>query len=267
VSLYNEVKTRFAADPERWAADLGLQQARKSPWTGKWVNNIICPVCSDTNGSATLLVDSNAKSPGWLNCKQCQFKGELFDWYSQLAGIKEPGKNKINVCKAIAERMGINLEEFSSTRRNKAPLDKIPLRLTPDILKKAGDRLCDGEMGARARDFLRGRKISPDLAAQAGVGSYAEGRILFALHDEQSGALRGRFKTYDPATKIPGWSNHQSSGETRSANGFFPRNDVPESDSDAIILLLEGEWDCLTATYATSQLPDSMFHLGRCYFG
>jgi hypothetical protein len=177
-------------------------------------------MCPDKSGSASFT------NEGFLKCHQCGCKHDLFDWVAK--------KDSIQVWDAmimVAEMVGVQIVPPKK-------VGKAPREMSKEALAKSTHMLWSSETAEPLRAFLKARKLDdPQTLERFGVG-YTAGTISFAQFNPD-GSLRGRYRKYTPAGKRWGWSTGKG-----AAVGFWPYCKVPK---DAVIWILEGEWDVLTA--------------------
>lgn len=191
---------------------------------GGW-RQIVCPLCSDTNGSCDVAVDS-----GYLRCKQCNQEMELFSWVASVWGCA----NTWEACKKLAETLGVSIE--IAVRRGKPPKE-----MTEEVLGQAVHKLWTEPAAEPCRELLRNRSLAnPEILSSMGIGWLA-GSIIFAQY-LPSGQIKPRYRKYTPgAPSHVKWLWSRGSGTTQ---GLWP---VFKPPKDAKVILLEGEWDTLTA--------------------
>src|SRR4030095_16223169 len=221
MTIFSDVKKAVAANPEVILRGLGLDIVKR---IGKDWNQVRCPLCDDQNGSASITPQ------GFLHCWQCNSKLDLFQWIAQRDKTQP-----YNVAKSIAESLNVPIKPPVRGRTS----GMMPARMTEDVLDEAIDDLWSSKQAAPCREFLAERKLDSDpvLLGELGVG-FIRGYIIFAQRD-QSGKLQERYRGYLPGGQLkwqwfgrgfggPGlWLSHRAVGKR--------------------ILLLEGEWDVLTA--------------------
>lgn len=219
-SIFAQVKRAFAKSPKASLESLGISLHKNAK--GEWLSGN-CAICSDTSKSCSY------SHEGFLNCHQCGRKDDLFVWFCEREGLADNWA----ACKELAGKFGIRVE-FKKTRGSRPPR-----QMTSDNLDSSVVQLADADPAGPLRDFLKERKLyDPVILAQLGVG-FAHGVITFAQFD-QKGGLRPRYRRYSPGAQVKHtWS--PGKGETQ---GFWPYVPVPEG---GVILILEGEWDVLTA--------------------
>lgn len=223
MSAFAKVRAAFLErlDPNLQA--LGISPVGTGP-KGDW-RQVICPLCEDSNGSCDISVNS-----GFLKCKQCSQEMELFTWVAQLRNHA----NTWEACQALAADVGVTIE--ISKRRGRPPKE-----LTEDVLTQAVNKLWTDETAEPCRAFLARRHIAnPEMLTAFGVGFLA-GSLIFAQH-WPSGQLKKRYRKYTPgAPPHLRWLWSSGKGATQ---GLWP---VFKPTKNARIVLLEGEWDVLSA--------------------
>lgn len=220
MTLFTDVKAAIRQSPDVVLRSLGL--AVEHQISGDWTP-VKCPLCADSGGSAS------ATPEGFLRCHQCNTKLDVFAWVGQRDKQKPYA-----VAVSLAKQLGVELRKVA--RRSGRDM---PPRMTEEVLEQATDALWSAPAAGVCRDFLAERKLDldPPLLAELGVGWIA-GHIIFALR-ERSGQLRERYRGYVPN------SSHKWSwfGRGTGGVGLWLVN-RPVRDR---ILMLEGEWDVLTA--------------------
>lgn len=219
LSFFRQVKEAFASQAESMLSQVGinLKHGLKGEWSG-----CLCPLCSDKSGSATVTKE------GFINCRQCSRKVDLFEWYAE--------KNNItawDACKAIGDMMSVSRE----TKKHRG---RPPSNMTAEILHSSVEALWDSDQADGVRKFLKSRKLDdPQMLEKFGVG-YIAGYLVFSQRTS-AGYLRGCYRAYTPGGK-PAW---MWKGSTKGGTlGFWPYLQVPK---EGVIWLMEGEFDVLTA--------------------
>lgn len=224
MSNFKAVKDAFVSNAE--ANLLSLNVNLKHGIKGEWSAGQ-CVLCEDKSHSASY------SQQGFLKCHQCGVKLDLFDWLA-----KRDGGDSWSQCQTIAKLVNVDMRKA----KTKKPSTRVR-EMDAAASAKAFQQLLE-----RERDlcqFLEGRKIfAPQILEKLGVGAVA-GLISFTQF-EADGTVRPRYRTYS-TLKSPKWS-WPGQGPTQ---GFWP----PVPASAKKILLLEGEWDVLTA-YCRLELQD-----------
>lgn len=227
VGNFAAVRAAFASGKQPILQKLGVQLKANEPKGDWW--QVCCPVCTDTSGSASLSVSS-----GYLICHQCGEKADLFNWWKRRAGLGTAWA----ACKDLAEQVGVQLKESSGKKRG-----RMPPALDLELLHSAIYDLLESPDAESLRQFMAARNcFDPEILERFGIG-YIAGRIVFAQWGP-NGALRGRYRSYDPQGGNLKWIWSKSLPGSHGAVGFWPYAMVPKG---AAIWLLEGEWDVLTA--------------------
>ena len=222
-SYFRAVKDAFAADLDTSLNALGVEQAKGGK--GDW-KAIHCPCCSDSDGSCSISIQS-----GHIRCHQCSRKLDLFEWWRESHGCDDDW----TACKEIGERLNVAFPKQTKGRRAAAP------RMTPKLLDQCTQDLFEAEAAAPLRKFLKDRGVwHPQILARFGVGFLA-GAIIFAQFTP-TGEIRDRYRIYNPFSKVK-WQ--WSRVGTGAPVGFWPA--VNEMPDNAVVLLCEGEMDCLSA--------------------
>jgi len=219
LSFFSQVKEAFSLDPLGSLRTLGV--TTKDGGKGEWIQSV-CPLCSDTNGSAGF------SRNGHLKCHQCGRKQDLFTWTAELWTC-----SAWESCQKLAAQFSVNVDV-------KRPGGAAPPRyLTKEILRAATMDLWTADDAKPFRDFLANRKLDDaQLLERFGVG-FAKGNLIFAQFDYfNGGKLRPCYRHYVPLGKKWFWCG------SGAKPGFWPYFQVPE---DGIIWILEGEWDVMTA--------------------
>lgn len=222
-SHFRLVKEAFAAQPESSLETLGV--TLKKGGDREW-QQVECPACSDTDGSASI-----ARATGHLRCHQCGRKADLFEWHSEQHQI-----STWDSCKAIGEALGIPFV------MPKKPKGKEVQKMTPDRLDRAIVNLLESPEAEWARKHFKDRGLfDPVMFATFGIG-FLEGAIIFAQF-YPNGELRQRYRIYTPNQKQKWrWSKGQG-----GPIGFWPFINEAYVAKDAQVLVCEGEMDCLVA--------------------
>lgn len=216
--FFAQVKQAFARDAQGNLQRLGVKLKGKK---GEWLTGL-CPCGKDTSGSASYTQE------GFLNCHQCGRKDDVFEWLAEIRGCSAWA-----VCQDLAKDFGLSLP-VKQTRGARPPST-----MGTEILRASIKNLWELDQAEPARLFLSNRKIAnPQLLAAFGVG-FLNGLITFAQWDNRGG-LRPRYRRYSPG----GQTKWTWSGGKGGTQGFWPYYTLPK---DATVLLLEGEWDVLTA--------------------
>ena len=218
-SFFDQVKEAFRTNAVGNLRALGVHVEGKG--TGEWIQSN-CPLCSDSNGSASF------SHTGHLRCHQCGRKADLFTWTAEQWCC-----SAWDSCQKLAGQLGVNITTVKS-RGSRAPR-----QLTPQILRAATMDLWTSDEAEPFRKFLRQRKLDDaQILEQFGVG-FIKGDLVFAQYDYfNGGKLRLCYRHYLPQGKKWFWRGAGEKG------GFWPYFQVPK---DAVIWILEGEWDVLTA--------------------
>lgn len=224
-SHFATVKEAFAADLDTSLAALGITKVKGGNRQWQTCN---CPCCTDSDGSCSI-----SKETGFINCKQCSRKLDLFEWWREVHRCKDDWE----ACHQVGDKLGIAYE------KPKKKKGRAVGRMTVELLDQAIHNLLEGDEAQWARDFFKKRKLwKPQILARFGVG-FLGGCIIFAQWDPD-GSLRDRYRKYNPHSKKGkwGWSTLGGGGPV----GFWPACpiDIP---ANAQILLCEGEMDVLAA--------------------
>lgn len=217
MSIFDDVRRAIALSPHSTLESLGLEPQKKID--GEWTP-IKCPLCTDSGGSASITQE------GFIKCHQCGVKGDVFTWF----GMKEALK-PYDAAVMLAERLRV-------VRTVPKP-GRLPYRMTEDVLAQAVHDLWTTPAAGVCRDFLAERKLAddPELLSKLGIG-WIEGYIVFGQRDE-GGMLKERFRTYTPNSLSPWrWTGRGTGGVS------LWLTERPLRDR---VLMLEGEWDVLTA--------------------
>lgn len=217
-SVFRQVKTALALslEPTLQALGVNLKHGIKGEWS-----QCLCLFCGDKSGSASI------SQHGFLRCHQCGRKQDVFEWMAELNGCSQYA-----AMQQLAERLHVDL----AIRKHRG---RPPREMTVERLRAATEALWTSEQAEPCRAFLKQRKLdNPQFLEQFGVG-FISGYIIFAQWD-QMGRLKTRYRRYAPggATK---WMWSPGKG---GATGFWPYAALPK---DAVIWLMEGEFDVMTA--------------------
>lgn len=192
---------------------------------GAWTDGFICPLgCGDSSGSCSFTPEL------YLKCHQCASKFDVFEWMARTRGT-----DAWTECKRLAERLGVTISD------KKAPKTRsMPKRMTSELIDISVHQLLELDQAAGARDFLKSRELwNPRALAELGIG-WLQGCITFS-QVTATGEVLERYRGYAPGGDIP-WKWY---GTGTGGPGVWPAQRVP-ADGDKV-LLLEGEWDVLTA--------------------
>lgn len=221
-SHFATVKEAFAADPDASILALGItpRKGRNAEWS-----TIDCPCCTDSDGSCSI-----AKATGFINCKQCGRRLDLFEWWRETKRCADDWE----ACQQVGEKLGV---QYQPPKKRKG---KAPGKMTTALLDVAIHNLMEDPEAEWARKHFKDRRLwEPKILARFGVG-FLDGSIIFAQWNPD-GSIRDRYRRYNPHAKVKwGWSS--GSG---APIGFWPA--VPELPSDCAVLLCEGEMDVLAA--------------------
>lgn len=222
-SYFAVVKEAFAADLDVSLNALGVDQFKggNPGWKA-----ICCPICSDSNGSASV-----NRENGFLNCKQCSRKLDLFEWWRELHRCKDDWE----ACHQVGEKLGCKYAQPTGKKRKTAG------RMNEKLLDQCIHDLIESPEAEWARDFLKKRKLwNIQILARCGVGFFM-GSIVFAQFNID-GSIRERYRMYTPNQKVK-W--HWSKLGSGAPTGLWPAyNDFPAKGKP---LLCEGEFDVLAA--------------------
>lgn len=219
-SYFGVVKEAFATHHERSLETLGisLRKGGNAQWQA-----VACPLCSDTDGSASM-----AKATGHLRCHQCGRKLDLFEWWAELNG-----GTTWEACKQIGELLGVPLPALKKRKGREVQ------KMTPERLDRAIVNLLESPEAEQCRKHLEDRKLfDPAMLSRFGVG-FLEGGLIFAQF-YPNGELRQRYRMYAPMAKQK-WRWSKGAG---GPIGFWPYIELPD---DAEILICEGEMDVMAA--------------------
>lgn len=222
-SHFAVVKEAFAADLEASLNALGVTRAPGGSQEWAAVN---CPCCSDSNGSCSI-----SRETGFINCKQCSRRLDLFEWWREKHGCADDWQ----ACHQVGEALGITYQAPKKKR------GRTPGRMSKELLDRAIHNLMESPDAEWARKHLADARLwDPKILARFGVG-FLDGSIVLAQWNPD-GSLRDRFRRYTPLAKSKwGWSKLGSGAPV----GFWPA--VPDIPDNADILLCEGEKDVLAA--------------------
>jgi hypothetical protein len=222
-SHFAVVKEAFAADLDSSLQALGLVKVNGG--NPQW-QHINCPCCTDTDGSCSI-----SKATGFINCKQCSRKLDLFEWWKEKHSLEDDWA----ASKQVGDLLGIPYQKAKKKRGREAA------RMTVERLDRAIANLCEDPDAEWARKHFADRGLwRPQILARFGIG-FLDGSIVFAQFNPD-GSLRERYRIYAPLAKVKWrWSKNGRGGPI----GFWPA--VPEIPKGAEILLCEGEMDCLAA--------------------
>lgn len=246
-SIFELVKDRFASAPREWIETLGLTFGKKdSRGEGTWISGVVCPACSDSDGSASI-----ASNSGFLNCHACSTKMELFEWVTLTQDIKTGDKPAYDAAKWLAKTMGIPIPTSRPLNLNRPPS-----RADQQVFDAARKRLVDDvQHSGRIHSWMRARGWDVAEAAELGLGAFGNNELIIFCFDEQTGELRPRYRKYSLKTKTAKWSygTDRNTGEKfepgrRIVPGFWPRNQVRSAQGgNKKIFVTEGEWDAISA--------------------
>lgn len=223
MTLFSAVKKAVAQNPEAILGSLGVQI--KKHVRGEWTQ-AVCPICDDQNGSASISPE------GFLKCHQCAAKMDIFEWVAHKSGGKIHA-----VAVDLAAQLHVEVKPSPKNRR----VGTMPLYMSEELLDQAIDDLWANDLAEPARKFLADRKLDSDpvLLSELGVG-WMKGYIVFAQR-EHNGLLQDRYRGYLPGGQLK-W---QWFGRGTGGPGIWlGHRTIGQQDK---ILLLEGEWDVLTA--------------------
>lgn len=193
---------------------------------GSFKTGFLCPFCADKSGSASLTDELHFK------CHQCSYKGDIFEWVGRLSGISQ-----WDACKAIAERVGVELKARS---RKAVSGRSMPSRMTEEIAEIAARDLWENERAQSERDMLKERGFTDQrLLMKLGIG-WIKGWVVFPSRDDQGNMLE-KYRAWSPNDPKVKW---RWFGSGSGGPGIWPSLPAPEG---AKILLCEGEGDVLTA--------------------
>jgi hypothetical protein len=202
---------------------------------GDWLQ-VNCPFCSDKSGSASISVQS-----GHLRCHQCSAKEDLFTWVGKAIGATAPWVQ----CQALAKIVGIEVEGVAKGKK----LFKAVPEMTEETFSDFKQRLYEDENEEMGREFLRRRGFwLPAQLEELPIGAYG-GKLVLAQHNSE-GKLLPRCRVYDPfpTNGDPKWMWNKIRKQTGRTVGFWPL--IPrilQADPQLLQLVLEGEWDVLSA--------------------
>lgn len=223
-SHFRTVKEAFATDLDRSLQVLGIQPAKGG--NRQW-QACQCPCCTDTDGSCSI-----SRESGFINCKQCSRKMDLYEWWREAHGAKDDW----DACHQIGEKLGVKYEKPKARKGSRGK------RMTPELLDLAIDQLISSPEAEWAREFFKKRDLwDIQQLASFGVG-FLDGSIIFAQW-APDGSLRDRYRIYNPTAKSKWTWSSLGSG---TPQGFWPAcpQDIPQN---AEIMLCEGEFDVLAA--------------------
>lgn len=261
MSVFREIKERFAAEPKTWTTALGLTFGKKAHGSqkGKWLHGVVCPFCGDTDGSASIVAEE-ATNTGFLHCHACGAEKELFDWTLTTLKILPGHKPAYSAAKVIAGMMGVTIEPTTIN------LNRRPLFMTDAVAAAAKDRLIkDFAHSGMIHAWCQKRGWDVEKFADLGFGACGNNELLIVCYDEQSGNIRKRYRRYDINTKSALWSSgvNKTKGliepQRAAVPGMWPRNNVPDGDGHTIYLT-EGEWDTVAAILSSSVTTDPQSH-------
>ena len=210
-------------------------EIKSSTPKGDWLQ-VRCPFCSDTSGSA-----SCSTSSGFLRCHQCGRKEDLFTWVGKAIGTEAPWDQ----CQRLAKMIGVEVE---GVPRGKSLFKVVP-EMTEENYSDFKHRLFEDSDQEIAREFLRWRNMwKPDRLEELPIAAWG-GKLLFIQHDG-AGKLLKRCRVYDPfpLNGQQKWGWNKIKGQKGRTVGFWPI--IPaflNADPDWLQLVVEGEWDVLSA--------------------
>lgn len=228
---FTAVREAFAASPHENLHKLGItikQQAPKGDWLA-----IACPLCPDTSGSASISIQS-----GHLTCHQCGEKGDLFEWWAKKNSL--PLTKPIESARSLGAILGVSIAPPVKVKKRKMKIEE----LTEEDVSLLVEDLLGAEENEHLRAFLRNRgQFDQALIERLSIGAW-QGKILF-VQRTPDGRIRAPHRTYDPAVAKHlrwAWIGRRAG---QSALCFWPYlGPVPHG---APILIVEGEWDCMSA--------------------
>lgn len=226
-SVFGQVKTciRDRNAGEELLREHGVEHTKGGgKLSAEWNAGFRCPVCPDKSGSASFTRDL------FLKCHQCGVKEDVFKWVA-----RKDGRTAWEVCRELAQRFDIKLRGKMTGRAG-----RMPTAMTAKIVQQSIFDLWESDEARPVREFLRERKLCDEVAlSDLGVG-FVHGYLTFAQFD-QRGKLCERYRGYLPGGQGSKW---RWFGKGSGGPGLWPRKDP---DGESRILLLEGEWDVLTA--------------------
>jgi hypothetical protein len=219
-SYFRVVKEAFGASQ----SSLNTLGVHAVPGRSKEWQAARCPCCSDTDGSASISMNT-----GYLKCRQCGREMDLFEWWQDLHGLPSSWE----AAKQVGDLLSVPLPKLGKGKQ------RAPQKMTPELLDSAIHNLMEAEEAEGARQHFRGRGLwDPVRLSRFGVGFLA-GAIVFAQF-YPNGELRTRYRIYTPNGRQK-WRWSKGGG---APNGFWPHLELP---AGAEILLCEGEMDVLAA--------------------
>jgi hypothetical protein len=217
-SYFQVVKEAVGTDTNGSLQHLGVKITGRP--SGEWWP-AVCPCCSDSSGSASF------SRTGFLACKQCSRKLDLFDWWAEVHG-----GSAYEAAQAIGTLLRVPAPVRKKTARKVS-------KMTTEVLHQAGLALLEDPDAEWARKHFQDRGLwDPEMLLEFGVG-FLNGAICFAQFFP-NGDLRPRHRSYTPRAK-PKWRWSAGPG---APNGFWPW--VPLADGEDL-LVCEGEMDVLAA--------------------
>lgn len=206
---------------------------------GQWVQ-VACPLCPDSSGSASISSQS-----GYLRCHQCGAKADLFTWAGQQMKLSQA---PWDVCQQLANVLGVHVE---AAKMGANKWKKVP-PVTPEVVADLKQRLFRDPDSEGARKFLINRKLW-DPAALEALPIGAHGRCIVFFQHDQNGQLLQRAKIYDPTPPAgySKWTYSQAKTGGGRTVAMWPY--LEEPPKEGVIILTEGEWDCLTAMLRLKQ--------------
>lgn len=225
---FRRVTEAVAQAPETIAREEGVRHHKHGEsftLRSEWNAGFLCILgCGDKSGSASFTREL------FFRCHQCAAKADVFDWLAQVRGT-DPWTE----CKRLADRFNITLKTKTLPKSR-----ALPPRMSEDLVASCTHALLESDQAGHARSFLKERKLwQPRLLAELGIG-WLRGYITFPQRNA-AGELYDRYRGYSPGSKPPWRWLGKGSGGPR----VWPEERLPSSGDK--ILLLEGEWDVLTA--------------------
>lgn len=144
---------------------------------GSWVG--LCPFHQEKTPSFHVIPNK-----AFYHCFGCQANGDVFRFLMEIEGL-----GFTEAVKELAEAAGVEVPERELTPEERRRLAaRATLR---DVLDAAAEwfasQLWTTPAGARARDYLTGRGLDPDLAREAGVGFAPPGWTNLLDHLQKKG--------------------------------------------------------------------------------